>query len=53
MDWYWCLIIGIIVFCVGGITTYWTHKKVKCRYPYFIGGGSVAVILCLVILYLI
>ena len=50
---FWCLIVGSIIFCLGGLTTYWTHKKVKCRYPYFIGGGCLAVIICLVIRYLI
>ena len=50
---YWCLITAIITFCVGGLATYLTHKTVKCRYPYFIGGGSLAVIICLVIRYLI
>ena len=50
---YWCIIAAIIIFCVGGLITYLTHKTVKCRYPYFIGGGSLAVIICLVIRYLI
>jgi len=53
MEWYWCLITGIIIFCIGGLATYLTHKTVKCRYPYFIVGGSIAVIICLVIRYLI
>ena len=53
MSWYWCLITGIIVFCVGGLATYLTHKTVVCRYPYFIGGGSIAIIIYLIILYLI
>ena len=53
MDWYWYLITGLIVFCVGGLARYLTHKIVICRYPYFIGSGSIAVAVYLVILYII
>jgi len=52
MSWYWYLITGIIIFCIGGLATYLTHKTVVCRYPYFIGGGTITIIIYLIILYL-